>query len=738
MTVTTNYLVTGNGITGSTANAVQALVSDAGIFGPTAAAAPVGGATDWTLLTLAAGITSGDAAVRVNGNRYEFCGTLTGAITAGLALASLPVALPPPGASTGACSASTGPATVTISADGRLSAGTVSGSPTSISLDGVSAPVPALQEAAPNVRPTLAVVRLETLGQTIPAPTLDTYISGFITVEANSSGLPDMARQPIDISGHGNSTWGRPKKPYKLRFPTAQPLLGMPAVRHWRALANYYDRTLIRNAVAFEAMRRVYSPWTPRNEYAELYIDGVYQGVYAMTESIRADANRLPVTLAPSSGTGLAATGAFMLEVNSQYVAEGENGFSTVPSGVPIQFDDPSAPPSGQVTYLTNWVNTFDATLMGGSWLDPVNGYAKYVDMNSWADWYLISEVTRNQDSTFYASCKLYKTRDTDTTPGKLYFGPLWDSDLSLGNGYNATANALRDWSGAHNLWYTRTSVWFKRMTADPAFATVVQARWALFKAALSGPYGVMEWARNLALKISAAADADGRRWGYTADSRIRTQLMLRWLRRRIDWLDGRIANLTVVNINPYGRGSLGATPSLYTINGGAATLALQAGNPLAGGGNSLRATWTTASTSSSGIVLYYLPVSENQPYSVAAAVRGSVNKSMQLRAQFYDSANAPLGTQIILDPFTISANTLTTLPTLQAVAPAGATRMAVNVYTQIGVGWAVGEWLEVCGLMVVQVHINEMQYADPLTNPGSGWVWDGTALASTSRGWPL
>jgi hypothetical protein len=30
MTVTTNYLVTGNGITGSTANAVQALVSGAG------------------------------------------------------------------------------------------------------------------------------------------------------------------------------------------------------------------------------------------------------------------------------------------------------------------------------------------------------------------------------------------------------------------------------------------------------------------------------------------------------------------------------------------------------------------------------------------------------------------------------------------------------------------------------------------------------------------------------------
>ena len=82
----------------------------------------------------------------------------------------------------------------------------------------------------------------------------------------------------------------------------------MPAVRHWRALANDFDRTLIRNAIAFEAMRRVYSPWTPRNEFAEVFIDGVYQGVYQMTESVRADPNRLPVTLASSSATGLNAT----------------------------------------------------------------------------------------------------------------------------------------------------------------------------------------------------------------------------------------------------------------------------------------------------------------------------------------------------------------------------------------------------------------------------------------------
>ena len=163
--------------------AVRSAVSRAGFI--SAAAAAVDGPTDWAPLTLSAGITSTDAGVRINGNRYEFRGTLTGSITSGLSLASLPVALPSPATARAACSASTGAATVTISTAGLVSAGIVSGSPTFICLDGVSASIPELAaDTAATVAPTLAVVRLETVGQTIPAPALDTYITGFITVES--------------------------------------------------------------------------------------------------------------------------------------------------------------------------------------------------------------------------------------------------------------------------------------------------------------------------------------------------------------------------------------------------------------------------------------------------------------------------------------------------------------------------------------------------------------------------
>jgi hypothetical protein len=295
---------------------------------------------------------------------------------------------------------STGPATITVQADGAIVVGTVAGSPAAwISLDGLSAPF-ALMPADPFVSPlpTLPVVRVSTLGQAVPAPALDTYITGTIEVDGNSSGRPDLSLRTVQISGHGNSTWSAPKKPLKLRFPSGQDasMLGMPSSRHWRALANWYDATQIRNATAFELMRRIYSPWTPRCEFCELYLNDEYQGVYQMTESVRAEATRLPVSLPSSSATGLDATGAFMMEINSRYIAEGEPGFNTVPTNVPIQFDDPSPPSASQITYITNWINTFDATLMGASWLDPVNGYARFVDMESWADWYLVNELVRN------------------------------------------------------------------------------------------------------------------------------------------------------------------------------------------------------------------------------------------------------------------------------------------------------------------------------------------------------
>ena len=55
-----------------------------------------------------------------------------------------------------------------------------------------------------------------------------------------------------EIRGRGNSTWDwYPKKPYALRLREKGEILGMPSHKRWILLANWKDRTILRNDAAF-------------------------------------------------------------------------------------------------------------------------------------------------------------------------------------------------------------------------------------------------------------------------------------------------------------------------------------------------------------------------------------------------------------------------------------------------------------------------------------------------------
>ena len=68
----------------------------------------------------------------------------------------------------------------------------------------------------------------------------------------------------------------------------------MPKHKRWVLLANWMDRTLLRNDVAFEMARRVMD-WAPRGQFVELYLNGVHQGNYYLCEQIKVDKNRVNI-----------------------------------------------------------------------------------------------------------------------------------------------------------------------------------------------------------------------------------------------------------------------------------------------------------------------------------------------------------------------------------------------------------------------------------------------------------
>ncbi|RYG01528.1 MAG: hypothetical protein EOO07_34065, partial [Chitinophagaceae bacterium] len=81
----------------------------------------------------------------------------------------------------------------------------------------------------------IPVLKINTAGDA-PITSKDTYVNG--TLKFDGAGLFADAETPLQIRGRGNSTWGMPKKPYKLKLGTKQSFFDAPESKDWVLLAN--------------------------------------------------------------------------------------------------------------------------------------------------------------------------------------------------------------------------------------------------------------------------------------------------------------------------------------------------------------------------------------------------------------------------------------------------------------------------------------------------------------------
>src|SRR5690606_8462016 len=138
----------------------------------------------------------------------------------------------------------------------------------------------------------LPTIHLFTDGQ--PIESKEEYVDAEIQITNGLEG--EMLFEGItEIRGRGNSTWGMPEKPYRIKLDEKACLLGMPADKRWALMANYGDQSLLRNDVAFEVSRRLELEYTPRQQYVELFLNGEYMGNYTLTEHVKEGEHRVPI-----------------------------------------------------------------------------------------------------------------------------------------------------------------------------------------------------------------------------------------------------------------------------------------------------------------------------------------------------------------------------------------------------------------------------------------------------------
>lgn len=315
-------------------------------------------------------------------------------------------------------------------------------------------------------RQNIPVVRIDTRGR----PILDkkNYVDGTITISDPEGLYSDVKEFKADmgIRGRGNSTWSFPKKPWKVKLDEKASLLGMPADKEWALLANYADRTLIRNIVAMKLSEICGFSWTPRMRSVEVYLNGKYQGVYTLCEHKKVSPDRVNIdVVGENDNVGDAVTGGYYLEIEEQ---QDETTCWWTSMGVPMMFSDPEEPTDEQLAYVKGLFESFEKALRAKDFTEA-SGYPKYIDVDSFVDYYIVQELTKNIDGNLRKSSFITKERGK-----KMEMYHLWDFDLTLGNCGYFWGNVG---NGPENFWI-KLDKWYPHLFGDPVFVDKVQERW--------------------------------------------------------------------------------------------------------------------------------------------------------------------------------------------------------------------------------------------------------------------
>jgi len=351
----------------------------------------------------------------------------------------------------------------------------------------------------------LPIVIINTNGQIIID---DEKITADMGVIYNGEGVRNYMTDPrnhyngkIGIEIRGSSTQMFPKKGYAVetRDSTGEnlnvQLLGMPSENDWVFNAEYNDKTLMRNVLVYDMARRTMK-YASRSRYFELVLNGEYIGTYVLLEKIKNDKNRVYIKeLDPEDITDDALTGGYIVKVDKLDGEDNGGWYSNYPpypgatQSIYYQFHIPKASDivPQQINYIKAFITNFESVMASPQYEDSLYGYPSIIDETSFADMFLISEVSRNVDA-YRLSAYMYK--DRDSRDRKLYAGPAWDFNHSLGN-----ANYYDSWLG--NGWqldvltgdtsflyndYFQVPFWWKKFKDSPRFKAKVKERWAILK----------------------------------------------------------------------------------------------------------------------------------------------------------------------------------------------------------------------------------------------------------------
>jgi hypothetical protein len=293
-----------------------------------------------------------------------------------------------------------------------------------------------------------------------------------------------------------------------------------------------------------------------------------YMGVYEVCEYPKVSPSRV----AMRRPTRKDLTGGYLLQIdrinpNTPNYFLGKKTSTPFMIDYPSPSDAPDVKPAAYMDYIKEFVNEFESVLYSDNFKDPVNGYMKYIDRDSFIDYLLVTEFTQNIDGNpspnrTVAHCNphpnpigLRFSTYLHKRPGKfgkLHMGPVWDYDIAFGNVYYASCHKTTGFRhNSHDPVHIMKLTWYDRLMQDRIFCIATVKRWRHLRKTILSNDNTRKLIDGLNSYLNEAAGRNFERWEilgryvwpgsapYAQSFGEEIENLKYWLRQRFWWMDG-------------------------------------------------------------------------------------------------------------------------------------------------------------------------------------------------------
>ena len=407
----------------------------------------------------------------------------------------------------------------------------------------------------------LPLVVIDTYGVGIPdEPRIPAYM-GIINNESGDNHINDEFNDyngNITIERRGNSSQWNDKTPY--RFETVDnlgennnvELLGMPEENDWVLYAPWQDKSLIRNALAYQLSNEI-GRYASKCRFVELYLNNEYQGIYVLMEKIKRDENRVNISkLNADEISGDDVTGGYILKFDWYFTGDNIGGFQSPNDGISYNYHYPK--PSDivpeQEEYIQNYIEEFESIMLSDDYSNETIGYPSVMNVESFVDFILIQEFAKNVDAYRLST---YISKDKESVDNRLTAGPVWDFNHGFGNCDYGETWETDNWLLEYNPeGGDQMAFWWELLWQDENFNLKLSQRYSELRSNILSEQHIFTIIDSAVSHLGEAIDRNFAKWPilgnyvwpnyYVFETYEEEVSYLKsWITQRLAWMDSEI-----------------------------------------------------------------------------------------------------------------------------------------------------------------------------------------------------